>query len=373
MPDAEAFGDTGSHTLGNIYKQRGTLALPHLYAMGLGNIDGSELPAVAAPTAAYCRAAEKTKAKDTTSGHWEIAGIIMDEPFRTFPDGFPRDVMDEYETLIGRRTIGNEVASGTEIIDRLGAEHMKTGFPIIYTSADSVFQVAAHEDVIPIAQLYEFCEKARAFFVGERCVGRVIARPFTGAPGAFKRTERRKDYSFPPIRETILDKMQQSGLTTLGIGKIEDIFSQRGVAHVNHTTNNTDGIRATINALRGDATDSLIFTNLVDFDMLYGHRNDVPGYAAALEAFDKALPDITAAMQPDDLLIITADHGCDPTTPSTDHSREYIPCLFYGAGVKAVNLHTLPTFADIGATVYDYLGLGAFGVGTSCLPSLRRG
>ena len=358
LPDAVEFGDTGSHTLGNILKQRGRLHLPHLYAMGLGNIQNSRLPKVEKPTAAYGRMAQKTKAKDTTSGHWELAGLIMDTPFRTFPEGFPSELLKEWEHKTGiKGCLGNKPSSGTKIIDDLGEEHMKTGMPIVYTSADSVFQVAAHEKIIPITEQYRLCAAARALLVGEYCVGRVIARPFIGMPGAFKRTQNRRDYATPPPKDTILDAIADKGMAVLGIGKIEDIFCNRGITHVNHTTNNLDGINATIEALHDKKNDciDLIFTNLVDFDMLYGHRNDAEGYGAALEYFDSRLPEILAALKPNDLLFITADHGCDPTTASTDHSREYVPILAYGMDITPVDLGTRSSFADLGATVYSAL------------------
>lgn len=367
LPDADAFGDEGAHTLGNIAKLRGSLHLPHLYQMGLGNITASGLPRVERPTAAYGRMAEVTRAKDTTSGHWELMGLVMDKPFRTFPDGFPEELLREWLQKAGYASepvseplwLGNEAASGTEIITRLGGEHMRTAAPIVYTSADSVFQVAAHEEVIPLPQLYALCACAREMLTGEYSVGRVIARPFIGTPGAFKRTENRRDYAVPPVGETILDALAARGQTTLGIGKIEDIFCKRGVTHINHTTNNMDGIRAIADALR-HANDALIFANLVDFDMLYGHRNDPEGYAQALEYFDSQLPLLLDALRPDDLLMITADHGCDPTTPSTDHSREYVPLLVYGKGVQPVDLGTRASFADAGATLYEALGHGVW-------------
>ncbi|MCL2420653.1 MAG: phosphopentomutase [Defluviitaleaceae bacterium] len=368
MPDAAAFGDTGAHTLGNIYKARGgRLHMPNLYAMGLGNITESGLPPVPAPTAAYGRMAQQTKAKDTTSGHWEIAGLIMDTPFRTFPEGFPKALLDAWQNQSEiKGHLGNKPASGTQIIDELGEAHMQTGMPIVYTSADSVFQIAAHEEVIPLKELYRLCETARALLVDEYCVGRVIARPFIGQPGDFKRTGNRKDYAVEPTGPTILDSLTVKGKNVLGIGKIEDIFCNRGVTHVNHTKTNIEGIDATIAALKGtfeNAEMDLIFTNLVDFDMLYGHRNDVEGYAKALEYFDTRLPEILAAMRPDDTLFITADHGCDPTTDSTDHSREYVPVLAYGTGIEPRDLGTRGTFADLGATVYALLSGGTWPVG----------
>ena len=365
LPDAARFGDAGAHTLGNINIASGGLKLPNLFAMGLGNIENSRLPKVPAPTAAYGRCVQKTYAKDTTSGHWEIAGVIMEQPFRTYPEGFPQEIIAEYERLIGRRTLANIAASGTEIINRCGEEHILTGFPIVYTSADSVFQVAAHEDVIPVEQLYKFCEAARKLMMGEHTVGRVIARPFIGPAGNFKRTERRRDYTVAPVAPTILTAIESAGLTTLGIGKIKDIFSGVGVTHSNHTTNNNDGVDATISALN-NPRDALIFVNLIDFDMLYGHRNDPAGYAAALEHFDIRLPEITSSMSDDDILIITADHGCDPTTASTDHTREYIPLLVYGAHISPVSLGTRTSFADIGATVCKWLGV-EWGIGEPVL------
>jgi len=362
LPDAAEFGDSGAHTLGNILKKRGTLHLPNLFSMGLGNIAGSELPAVASPTAAYGRMMQMTKAKDTTSGHWELAGLIMDEPFRVFPNGFPAELLEKWYAKAGvKGCLGNKPASGTEILKELGAEHMETAMPIVYTSADSVFQVAAHEEIIPIKELYRLCEAARHLLVDEYCVGRVIARPFLGKPGDFKRTQNRRDYAVEPPSDTILDALKAEGKNILGIGKIEDIFCNRGITHVNHTTNNLDGVNATIESFSGNA--DLIFTNLVDFDMLYGHRNDADGYGAALEYFDTRLPEIVAAMGADDILFITADHGCDPTTASTDHSREYVPVLVYGKTIKPADLGTRETFADLGATVYKILSGGTWGVG----------
>ncbi|MBQ2111371.1 MAG: phosphopentomutase [Clostridia bacterium] len=365
LPDAAEFGDEGSHTLGNTYAQR-PMEIPNMLALGLGNIENSKLPSVEDPRGAYGRSAERTKAKDTTSGHWEMAGLPMDVPFRTYPDGFPRSVMNEFEMKIHRGTLGNCVASGTVIINELGDEHVRTGKPIVYTSADSVFQIAAHEEVIPLDKLYKMCETAREMLVGDNLVGRVIARPFIGSDGHYTRTENRRDFALEPIGETILDRLSGKGMDVVGIGKIEDIFAHKGVTTVDHTKNNPDGIEATIRFLKEGRGD-FIFTNLVDTDMLYGHRNDVEGYARALEYFDKKLPEIMDAMSDDDLLIVTADHGCDPTTPSTDHSREYIPILVWGRHVKSCDLGTLSTFADLGATVVDYLTGEDFGVGTSFL------
>lgn len=368
LPDAAAFGDEGANTLGNIRRARGRLALPNLYRLGLANIEGSTLPDVAAaPAGAFGRCAERTLAKDTTCGHWEMAGLPLDKPFHTYPNGFPADLMRRFEQAIGRGTLGNCVASGTEIIQRLGDEHVRTGFPIVYTSADSVFQIAAHEQVIPVEQLYQICETARSLLTGDNLVGRVIARPFIGGSGAYQRTERRRDYALPPFSDTILDALDGAGLPVVGIGKIEDIFCHRGVTIVDHTRNNPDGIAATQRFIES-GEGAFLFVNLVDFDMLYGHRNDVEGYAAALEAFDRALPAMLGALRENDILMVTADHGCDPTTPGTDHTREYIPLVVAGQHVRAgVNLGTRDTFADIGATVYEYLTGDRWRVGNSFL------
>ena len=357
LPDAADYGDTGAHTLGNIRQHIGSLNLPNLYAMGLGNIQNSRLPSIAAPTAAYGRMAQLTRAKDTTSGHWELMGLVMEPPFKTF-EKFPETMLRQWLQKAGLppQWLGNYAASGTAIIDGLGVQHMQTGAPIVYTSADSVFQIAAHEEIIPLPQLYKLCETARELLVGDLFVGRVIARPFVGQPGAFSRTKNRRDYAIPPVGETLLDMLEARGLSTLGIGKIEDIFCNRGVTHANHTTNNADSIAATIDALRNNRTDALIFANLIDFDTHYGHRNDPQGFAAALERFDAELPKILAALRETDLLIITSDHGCDPTTKSTDHSREYVPLLMYGANTVPNNLGTRATFADVAATVYSFLG-----------------
>jgi len=359
LPDAADFGDAGAHTLGNIYQKRGKLHLPHLYDMGLGHIEDARLPRHGTPTAAYGRMATVTRAKDTTSGHWEMAGLPMNPPFTTV-ERFPDELLATWLTNAGRAPIwlGNYAASGTHIMDALGEEHMRTAAPIVYTSADSVFQVAAHEAIITLPELYRLCEAARALLVPPHFIGRVIARPFIGVPGAFKRTENRRDYAVPPVGKTLLDYLEEQNLYTLGIGKIEDIFCNQGVRYVNHTTNNPDGIRATIEALRQPTADpALIFTNLVDFDMHHGHRNDTEGYANALEYFDAQLPHIKAALRPDDLLIITADHGCDPTTPGTDHTREYVPLLIHSAATKPEALGTFATLAEVAKRVYAHFGI----------------
>lgn len=356
LPDAPAFGDAGAHTLGNIYKARGHLALPNLYALGLGHITDARLPKCkATPSGAYGRAAERTFAKDTTSGHWEMMGLVMDPPFKIYPEGFPAAFLQSFEDRIGRGTLGNCMASGTEIIQRLGDVHVRTGKPIVYTSADSVFQIAAHEAVLPLEELYSICGTARKLLVGDMLVGRVIARPFTGEKGVYTRTENRRDYAVEPPSDTVLDALYACGLDTVGIGKIEDIFCKRGLRHIDHTRNNHDGIEATLRYISEDMGD-FIFTNLVDFDMLYGHRNDVVGYAAALEYFDRMLPRLLAACKEGDLMIITADHGCDPGYPGTDHTREYIPILCCGPACRAGgDIGTRLSFADIGATIYAYL------------------
>ena len=369
LPDAADFGDAGAHTIGHVFSARG-LKIPNMLALGVGNIKDSRLPKVYFPRAAYGRAMEITKAKDTTSGHWEMAGFPMQIPFRTYPNGFPREVMDEFERRIGRGTLGNEVASGTEIIQRLGDEHVRTGKPIVYTSADSVFQIAAHEEVIPLEQLYAFCEEARGMLVGDNLVGRVIARPFVGGNGVYTRTENRRDYALEPMEDTILDALAAKGMDVVGIGKIEDIFAHRGITTVDHTKNNPDGIEATLRFIKEGRGD-FIFTNLVDFDMLYGHRNDPEGYGAALEYFDDKLPEILYSMTADDLLIITADHGCDPTYPGTDHTREYIPVLAMIGRGKPCDLGTLSSFADLGATVYEYLTGESWRCGESFLSKLK--
>lgn len=370
QPDAAAFGDAGAHTLGNINEKR-KLHIPNLISLGLGNIQNACLLQTDAPKAAFGRSAEVTFAKDTTCGHWEMAGVIMERPFQTYPNGFPKELISEFERKIGRGTLGNCVASGTVIIQQLGDEHVRTGKPIIYTSADSVFQIAAHEQVIPLAELYSMCETARAMLVGDNLVGRVIARPFLGSNGAYTRTENRRDYAVEPVAETILDRFAQRGLQTVSIGKIEDIFCHRNVGIADHTKNNHDGIEATLKYLQGDEG-SFIFTNLVDFDMLYGHRNDVEGYAEALEYFDARLPELIAAMREGDLMILTADHGCDPTYPGTDHTREYIPILALGPAWKGgASLGTRATFADIAATAVEYLTGEIWHNGKSFLNELR--
>ncbi|HYM13740.1 MAG TPA: phosphopentomutase [Bryobacterales bacterium] len=369
MPDADLYGDRGSDTLGNIARRR-PMQLPNLCRLGLANIKPlANLPPAARPAGAYGRCALLSPGKDTTTGHWEMAGIILEKPLPLFPHGFPRDFLDAFERRIGRATLGNRAASGTAIIQELGEEHMRTGSPIVYTSADSVFQVAAHEEVIPLAELYRICETAREMLRGPLEVGRVIARPFIGQPGSFTRTASRRDYAVPPPAGMLLDRLCERGVPVYSVGKIADVFDHRGFAGGVKTKNNDDGISQTI-AAAGRQDRGLIFTNLVDFDMLYGHRNDVEHYAAALEHFDRRLPEIERVLEPDDLLLITADHGCDPTTPSTDHSREYVPLLAYGSQVRpGVNLGTRATLADLGQTVAANFG-AKIAAGTSFLEEI---
>ena len=352
LPDAAAYKDEGSNTLVNLKKAVPTLNLKNMCDLGLGNIQGAEiLGKVNTPKGLYGKLAEHSAGKDTTTGHWEISGIWLDKPFPTYPNGFPDDIILPFEKAIGRKVLGNCVASGTEIIKRLGDEHVKTGCPIVYTSADSVFQIACHEDVIPVSKLYEYCTIARKML----SVGRVIARPFIGSNGNYTRTERRKDFSLEPPENTLLDYVKASGMECAGVGKIEDIFAMRGITRSVHTTNNHDGIEQTIAYLKEDFG-GLIFTNLVDTDMLYGHRNDIKGFASALEYFDSRLLDIIKAMKEDDILFITADHGCDPTTPSTDHSREYIFLLGYG-NLTPGDIGIRSTYGDIAKSIAMYLGI----------------
>ena len=357
MPDWQAFGDDmPSDTLGNCARLR-PLELPHLEALGLANIRPFEhLRPTAAPRASFGRCALASPGKDTTTGHWEMAGIILEQPFPLYPDGFPAALMAEFERRIGRRTLGNCATSGTEIIRELGAEHVATGRPIVYTSADSVFQIAAHEGVIPLEEQYRICEIARDLLRGEHEVGRVIARPFTGEPGAFMRTANRHDYAVAPPEGMLLDRLAAQGVPVTSVGKIADIFLSRGITASRKTKTNAEGMASTLAAMES-LDRGLIFVNLVDFDMLFGHRNDPEGYSQALEAVDEWLPRLDAALRPGDLVILTADHGCDPTTPSTDHSREYVPLLAYGPQVRpGGNLGTRASLADIGATVAENFG-----------------
>ena len=366
LPDAASYGDEGSNTLGNIARALGGLHLPNMGRMGLGSLtEVVGVPPESSPMGAYGRMAEASAGKDTIIGHWEIAGVVSSKPLPTYPDGFPTEIIAEFERRTGRRALGNRPASGTVIIQQLGEEHLRTGDPIVYTSADSVFQIAAHKDVIPVPELYRICRIAREILVGPHSVGRVIARPFIGQPGAFIRTDRRRDFSAPPPARTVLDDLLQADITVSAIGKIEDIFAGRGISHAVHTHDNMDGVEQTLLCMETD-TPGLIFANLVDFDMRYGHRNNAPAYGEALEAFDRRVPEILSRLRKGDVLVISADHGCDPTTPSTDHSREYVPLLIYGDAIRpGVNVGTRETFADLGATVADWLRIGAPLHGTS--------
>jgi phosphopentomutase len=371
LPDAAIYGDQGSDTLGNIARHV-PLRLPRLRALGLDRVSaiGAADRAAYRCAGAYGRMAELSAGKDSVTGHWEMMGIVLDRPFPTFPQGFPSDVIAEFERRIGRRTIGNVVASGTEIIERLGAEHVATGQPIVYTSADSVFQIAAHEDIIPIAEQYRICEVAFEMVGRGMGVGRVIARPFVGSPGAFTRTANRHDYALEPFGETLLDLLSRAGVPVVGIGKTSDLFAGRGFHRSVPTGSDQKGVDAVLQVMT-ETVGGLVFANLVDCDTMYGHRNDVPGYAANLERFDAQLGRVLDRLQEGDLLVITADHGNDPTTPSTDHSREYVPLLVSGPRVRTdVDLGTRRTFADLGQTLAQTFGVGPLSHGTSFLEAL---
>ncbi|HUE90202.1 MAG TPA: phosphopentomutase [Vicinamibacterales bacterium] len=370
LPDAHVYGDEGSNTLGNIARQV-PLTIPTLASFGLSRVvDLAGVPAVDHPEGAFGRMAERSAGKDSVTGHWELMGLVIDRPFPTFPEGFPADLIHAFEQRIGRSTLGNVVASGTVVIDQLGAEHMRTGAPIVYTSADSVFQIAAHEDVVPIEQLYQFCEAAYALAVEGRGIGRVIARPFVGRPGHFTRTANRHDYAMPPQGETLLDRFAAADLPVTAIGKINDLFAGRGISEAHPTASDDDGMSRVETQLQSQER-GLIFANLVDFDTVYGHRNDVRGYAGNLERFDRRLAGLLPQLGPRDLLIVTADHGNDPSTPSTDHSREYVPVLVIGSEVRpGTDLGTRSTFADLAQTLADGFGVQPVAHGTSFLRQL---
>jgi phosphopentomutase len=366
LPDAALYGDTGSNTLGNLARAVGGLNLPNLGRLGLGNIIPVEgVPPTSAPEAAWGKMAEQSAGKDTTTGHWEIAGLILDKPFPTYPNGFPPEVMEAFEAAIGRKALGNYPASGTEIIAELGEDHVKTGYPIVYTSADSVFQIAAHEEVVPLETLYEWCRIARNLLQGDHGVGRVIARPFLGEPGNFVRTANRKDFSLEPPAPTILDVLVDNGIPVYSVGKIMDIFAAKGITEGIPTKNNHATVDGTIHHMRTKNESCLIFANCVDFDMLWGHRNNAQGYAQGLEEFDQRLPEVLRELRPKDVLIILADHGCDPTTASTDHSREYVPILVTGDQVDPENLGIRETFADTAQTIADLFGVSFTSSGRS--------
>jgi phosphopentomutase len=371
-PDAAAYGDVGSDTLGNVARARGGLNLPHLAAAGLGRVAPlAGVAETAEPEGAWGSMRPASAGKDSTTGHWEIAGLHLERPFPTYPDGFPRDVIDAFSTATGRGVIGNVAASGTDIVERFGEEHERTGSWIVYTSADSVFQVAAHEQVVPLEELYAGCETARRLLVAPHDASRVIARPFVGTSGAYERTANRRDYSIEPPGETLLDALAGAGVPRAGVGKVDDLFAGRHL-RARHTASNAEGIRGILEWLRGPQG-GLLFANLVDFDTLYGHRNDAEGFERALREFDDALPAIRDALREDDLLFITADHGNDPTTGSSDHARENVPLLVLGDAVHPVPLGVRDTFSDLGATVAEWLNVGFRGRGQSFLPALERG
>jgi phosphopentomutase len=371
LEDADKYGDVGANTLGHIAQFSKNLFTPNMINLGLGNIDmNNNLPKSKYISGSYTRSAQKSAGKDTTTGHWEIAGVVLEQPFPVFENGFPSEVIKTFEKSIGSEIIGNYAASGTEIINNLGDEHCLTKKPIVYTSADSVFQIAMHEDIYPIQKQYEICTVARNILQGEFGVGRVIARPFTGTSGNYTRTKNRKDFSITPP-ETLLDALCEQGHEVLGIGKIYDIFGGKGISTAIKTADNTEGINHTIEAITNWHKSGLIFTNLVDFDMLYGHRRDIEGYAKCLNEFDKRLPEILNTLKDDDILIITADHGNDPSFKGTDHTREYIPVLIYGSKVKKNNrISDRTSFADIAATVSDFLGIKFVTEGESFLAEI---
>jgi phosphopentomutase len=372
LPDARDYGDTGSDTLGNIAR-RIPLALPNLRRLGLARV-ATINPVVPEPDplGAFGRMAESSPGKDSVTGHWELMGLVLDRAFPVFPNGFPSETIVEFEHRIGRRTLANKAASGTAIIEELGAEHMRTGKPIVYTSADSVFQIAAHEDVVPIEDLYRWCEIAYELVGVGMGVGRVIARPFIGEPGGFRRTANRRDFALVPFAPTLLDRLTAAGLPVVAIGKIEDLFAGQGITSATHTASDEQGMDEVLRAMTATPR-GLIFANLVDFDTVYGHRNDVAGYAANLERFDARLGDLLPRLAPGDLLVVTADHGNDPTTPSTDHAREYVPVFLAGAAVRAgVDIGTRQTFADLGQTLADLFGVGPLPSGKTFLREITR-
>lgn len=368
-PDAAKYGDVGSNTLGNIARAMGGMDLPNLRRAGLGNIAPLQgvLPCDE-PTGAWGLMVPSSAGKDSTTGHWEMAGVHLERPFPTYPDGFPASVIAEFERRTGRAVIGNKVASGTAILDEFGPAHQRSGAWILYTSADSVFQIAAHEDVVPLDELYRACEIARHMLVAPHDVSRVIARPFLGQPGSYARTKHRRDFSIEPPGETLLDALERAGIARAGVGKVDDLFAGRAIQS-RHTASNSEGLAA-IEQWLGDGSSGLLFANLVDFDQSYGHRNDVSGFYGALRQFDAALPRLLVTLREDDLLFITADHGNDPTTPSTDHARECVPVLVLGRPVRAVSVGRRSTFADLGATVAEWFGIDFRGGGTSFLSQL---
>ncbi len=365
-PDAARYGDTGSNTLGNVSRVEGGLRVPNLEAAGLGCIAPlAGVQAVASPRGAYGMLVPASAGKDSTTGHWEIAGVHLAQPFPTYPAGFPAEVLEEFTRRTGRPVIGNVAASGTAVISEFGEEHQRSGAAIVYTSADSVFQIATHEETVPLAELYRMCEEARAMLVPPHDVSRVIARPFVGRPGTYARTANRRDYSIVPPAETLLDALARDGIPRAGVGKVDDLFAGRSIT-ATHTRDNAEGIRLIHDWIAG-GSDGLLFANLVDFDQQFGHRNDVPGFHGALRQFDDALPSLLSALREDDLLFVTADHGNDPTTPSTDHARECVPLLALGPRARGRAIGRRETFSDLGATVAEWLGSGFRGRGTSFL------
>ena len=365
-PDAHAYGDDGASSLEHCAQAVGGLALPNLGSIGIGNITPIKgTPPTDHARGAYGRMSEAAAGKDSTTGHWEMTGVVLQKPLPTYPHGFPLDLVEAFEQAIGRKVIGNKAASGTEIIKELGEEHVRTGFPILYTSADSVFQLAAHQDVIPLRELYHMCEIARQMLTGDNAVGRVIARPFIGTPGSFTRTEHRRDFSLQPLGTTLLDLLKAEGKDVIGLGKIEDLFAGRGLTRRDHTETNSDGMKATLHWLEQDFN-GLLFVNLVEFDMLWGHRRDSEGYAQALRDVDTWFAQVQEVMRPEDAIFFTADHGVDPTYHGTDHTREQVPILAFGAPVRAgVNLGTRSTFADLGQTLAQAFAVGQLAAGTS--------
>jgi len=370
-PDAADYGDEGSNSIANTARVLGGIHLPNMGRIGLGNITEIEgVPPTDQPQGGFGKLQPMSAGKDTISGHWEMMGIHLPEPSPTYPHGFPPEIMDEFERRIGRETLANRSASGTEIIKALGEEHVHTGKPIVYTSADSVFQIAVHEDVIPVEELHEISKIAREILVGEHAVGRVIARPFVGdSAETFTRTDNRRDFSREPDSDTVLDKLFKAGFDVWSVGKIDDIFVHRGITRKNHTLSNQESIQTTLNLLEEDFQ-GLLFVNLIEFDMIYGHRNDPAGYYSALKAFDDSLPEMMKRLREDDLVLVSADHGVDPTTESTDHSREYVPLLAFGPRVRGVDLGTRETFADVGATITENFKLDPPEIGTSFLSDL---
>jgi phosphopentomutase len=372
-PDAGDYGDRGADTVGHAAAAVGRLDLPILRSWGFGRLTAiAGVEPVDPADAVVGRMAERSAGKDTTTGHWEMMGVVLDQPFPTYPDGFPPEVIDAFSAAIGRGVLGNQPASGTEIIRELGERHLQTGEPIVYTSADSVFQIATHKRVVPLEQLYAWCEQARALLKGEHAVGRVIARPFDGEPGSFTRTKERRDYALPPAGPTVLEALERAGVATMGVGKIEDIFSRRGLVGSDHTGDNETSLDATVRFLREADGPTFVFSNLVDFDMVYGHRRDAEGYARCLERLDARLPEVVGELGGDDWLFLTADHGCDPTAPGTDHTRELTPMVaFSPGGTAGRRLADRDTFADLGATIADLFGVATAGPGRSFASDLR--